>query len=681
MENLRERAALLRVKECDMRLDALLQCETSIDRGIHVGGAFSALTCMTALYFGGIMDYCVEHPADTDQDMFILSKGHAVAALASIYADVGYISREDLKNSRGYGALIKGHPGPVIPGVPVATGPLGQGISVACGYAMARKEKSRGNVYCMVGDGELQEGSCWEGITLASDRNLANLCIIVDKNSGQSDSSQKLIVSMDDIGRRFQGFGYRVLDVCAEEMESVLDALERFAAKPQGAAPTAIICHSYKGFGGRSGVTSSHKAALDIAELELESENQKRIRDQYVENLNQWDGRILDTLSREVGLELVRNREGRITACQRTAPCRHTEKAAVRRKELEFDKELLPPLEREKKYNTYSIVKDTIRVLARDPKLYTVDSDLSNASGLYDGASAVDRRRSLNVGIAECNMMCVAEALASEGGNVWTSTFAPFFDQRAFRRIAVSYQERQEAIEHGWLNEGHNLDITFLATSANLETAVNGATHMGNDDMNLADQLANVKVIDISCPQLLQAVMKWIARGNKGLVYLRTMKTAIRPIYPADFEFTYGKAYYLRKPEEMQVVFVSCGHGVAEALTAAMSMEKRGIWAGVLDMPSEEEAAYEELINMKIPVIFAEQNNGALADRFGRYLVRNGRSCDLNRFVTVNTRTEDGKLQYIQSGTYQQLTEAFRLTPRDLEEYAERAIEEQGEER
>ena len=123
MEHLREKAELLRIKECDLRLDTLMQCDTSIDRGIHIGGAFSALTSMTALYYGGVMDYNVENPTDTSQDIFLLSKGHAVAALASVYGDVGYIDREKLKNSRGYGALIKGHPGPVIPGVLVATGP------------------------------------------------------------------------------------------------------------------------------------------------------------------------------------------------------------------------------------------------------------------------------------------------------------------------------------------------------------------------------------------------------------------------------------------------------------------------------------------------------------------------------------------------------------------------------
>ena len=92
MKHLEARAALLRVKECDLRMDCLLQCDTSIDRGLHVGGAFSSLTAMTALYYSGLAAFNVTCPTDTEQDLFVLSKGHAVAALAAVYADLGYIS-------------------------------------------------------------------------------------------------------------------------------------------------------------------------------------------------------------------------------------------------------------------------------------------------------------------------------------------------------------------------------------------------------------------------------------------------------------------------------------------------------------------------------------------------------------------------------------------------------------
>ncbi len=168
MTNYNMLASLLRIKETDLRLDCVLEADTSIDRGIHVGGAYSALPGMTALYYGGSAYFNVEDPTDPDQDVFVLSKGHAVAALAAVYADYGYIPKEALLGTRGWGALIKGHPGPVVPGVAVATGPLGHGISIACGYALARKRAGGRKVYCMVGDGELQEGSNWEGVMLAA---------------------------------------------------------------------------------------------------------------------------------------------------------------------------------------------------------------------------------------------------------------------------------------------------------------------------------------------------------------------------------------------------------------------------------------------------------------------------------------------------------------------------------
>lgn len=664
MKYLEERAALLRIKECDLRLDALLECETSVDKGIHVGGAFSAIPPMAALYYGGMMDYDPRHPTDPGQDIFILSKGHAVAALAAVYADVGYISREDLYHSRGYGALIKGHPGPVIPGVPVATGPLGHGISIACGYAWKRKTQGWGNVYCLVGDGELQEGSCWEGLLLAADKNLSNLCVIVDKNNGQSDNTKALVVGLGDLRKKFEGLGYRVMDAWADEPESLLTALEIFGTKPQGAAPTAIICHSIKGIGGVLDITGLHKTEMKGELLEKERKAQEQKRDRFIARLNEFDREVIAQEAGKMGLQIQTDENGRITDCRRVSVGKLVQKAPVRNKKLEYSGERWKPLDRGQKYNTFRVMKEAMEILAEDPRVYTIDSDLSNASGMYDGAVMADRNRALNVGIAECNMMCVGEALASEGGNVWMSTFAPFFDQRALRRIAVSYQEREEAIADGWLNQGHNLDMTFLATSANLETGVNGATHMGNDDENTVRQLAQIKVIDAGCPQFLQAVLRWIAEGNRGLVYLRTMKTAIKPIYPENFTFTYGKAYYLKKYGNAQAVIVTAGHGLTEALKAEEMLYQKGILVNVLDMPSLDEEECLRLAEGELPVIFAEQNNGALLEQFSRLAVT---KTEIRAKVAgMNTRTQEGELQYIPSGTYGQLLEQLGLTSEDI---------------
>lgn len=666
MNQMTQREVLLRIKECDLRMDCLWQCDTSVDRGLHVGGAFSALTAMTALYYGGIMQYDVEHPTNSNQDIFVLSKGHAVAALASVYADVGYISRDALSHSRGFGALIKGHPGPIVPGVAVATGPLGHGISISCGYAIYRSQFGA-NVYCMVGDGELQEGSCWEGAALAADRGLANLCVIVDKNHGQSDNTKRLLVTMDDVAEKFRGFGFRVLEADCREMEGVVRAFERFKQQ-RNDRPTAIICNSSKGFGGHSAITQSHKATMSPQQIAEEMACQEAERRRLVELLKTVDTPAIDHLAAAMKMQIIRTEAGVIQECRRVLEPPRVKRAPVRDKKLQYSTENLPRLERDKTYNTFQIAKQTMRAFASDARLFTIDSDLSNASGLYDGTSETSKKQAINVGIAECNMMCVAEALASEGGNVWTSTFPPFFDQRAMRRIAVSYQEREEAIAQndGWLSDGHNLDITFMATSANLETAVNGATHMGNDDMNQANQIAKLKVIDVGCPQMLLAVMRWIAEGNRGLVYLRTMKSPEAPLYAADFTFRYGKAYRVVQHPDPQAILVSSGHGVYEAVRASRLLEEQGVAADVIDMPSFDPAMAETLAACGRPVLFAEQNNGAIADMFSKYLMRAGIAYQPALIRLINTTKEDGSLQFIQSGTYQQLLEAFHLTPQAL---------------
>ena len=119
---------LLAIKDSDVRLLSLEQCRDAVDKSLHAGGAFSATIPLVSLYYGGFMDLDVVDPTRRGQDLFVLSKGHAVAALASIYAELGYFDRSVLRNSRSYESILNGHPGPLLPGVHVATGPMGQGF-------------------------------------------------------------------------------------------------------------------------------------------------------------------------------------------------------------------------------------------------------------------------------------------------------------------------------------------------------------------------------------------------------------------------------------------------------------------------------------------------------------------------------------------------------------------------
>src|SRR5258708_33628452 len=139
------------------------------------------------------------------------------------------------------------------------------------------------------------------------------------------------------------------------------------------------------------------------------------------------------------------------------------------------------------------------------------------------------------------------------------------------RRMAVGHQERLEAIASadGWLSDGHGLDLTMLATAANFETRTNGATHMANDDATIFDGMAHLKIIDVSCPQQLLSIMKWIMEGNRGLVYLRVMRTPSGVLYGGDYVFEFGKGAVVRRRAEGHAVVGSSRRGVHEAGGAA----------------------------------------------------------------------------------------------------------------
>ncbi len=201
---------LLAIKDSDVRILTLEQSRDAVDQGLHAGGAFSATIPLVALFYGGFIDVDVEDPTRAGGDMFVLSKGHAVAALASIYAELGYFDAKILKNSRSYESILNGHPGPVLPGIQIATGPMGQGFGVAQGFAIAGRFGRRFDSYAVLGDGELQEGPIWEAVMYAGAKHLDNLCILVDHNHGQLDIFSRMIFPMPDLGPVFESFGWQV---------------------------------------------------------------------------------------------------------------------------------------------------------------------------------------------------------------------------------------------------------------------------------------------------------------------------------------------------------------------------------------------------------------------------------------------------------------------------------------
>jgi transketolase len=670
---------LLAIKDSDIRILTLEQSRDAVDLGLHAGGAFSAITPLVTLFYGGFLHLDIENPTRRGQDMFTLSKGHAVAALASIYADLGYFDKSILKHSRSWESILNGHPGPLLPGIHIATGPMGQGIGVAQGFAIAGRTGPHFDSYCIVGDGELQEGSVWEAAMYAGHNHLDNFCVLVDRNHGQLDNHTKMAYPMPKFSEVFRSFGWNACDVDSTQYDSVLAALEQFRFGTRDGKPTAIVCNSIKGYGAFSDFLNKHKVTVTAALIEQElTQQQERRQMRAAEALEFIDElsagveqtavqKILLDAAQEMHLEISPARSGMPSVKSIVGPVL-TQRVPRRDKQIVYNPDQLPKLDPKKSESAAHIITASMKVFARDKRVVSIDSDLGSTSGLEAGVAAVDQSRALNVGVAEANMMLIGEAFAALGSNVWVSTFCPFFNWQVIRRIAVGQQERLETIhaKDGWLSEGHGLDLTFLATAANFETRTNGATHMGNDDITTFEAVAQLKIIDVSCPQQMLSIMKWIMEGNRGLVYLRVMRTDSAVLYPSDFEFAFGKGYRLRSGSSDKAVLISSGRGVHEALAAAQICSQRGIEVGVVDMPSLDEDLFMEICNSGQMIVFPEQNNGYLWQNFLKILYRHREHAPadvLKRVLTINALNAEQKPQFIHSATYDQLTAAFGLAP------------------
>lgn len=214
----------------------------------HPGGSLSIAEVLTYLYQEELR-IRPEQPDWEERDRLVLSKGHCAPALYSALALAGYFPKEELLSLRKLGALLQGHPDMKhIPGVDMTTGSLGQGISAACGMALAGKlQKKDYRVYAILGDGELQEGEVWEASMFAAQQKLDNLCVIVDNNGLQIDGSIVDVCSPYPIDQKFEAFGFSVLTAVADDFTELQKAFDQ--AKENKDRPAALILSSTKGKG------------------------------------------------------------------------------------------------------------------------------------------------------------------------------------------------------------------------------------------------------------------------------------------------------------------------------------------------------------------------------------------------------------------------------------------------
>lgn len=214
----------------------------------HPGGSLSAADMMTYLYFKE-MRVDPQNPQNPDRDRFVLSKGHCCPALYAVLALKGFFPTEEIKSLRHIGAMLQGHPDMKhTPGIDMSSGSLGQGVSAACGMALAAKlDKKDYRVYAMLGDGECEEGQVWEAAMFASHYKLDNLCLLVDFNGLQIDGHVNDVAGLEPIDTKFASFGFEVIKIDGNDFEQIEAALEK--AKTIKDKPTVIIAKTIKGKG------------------------------------------------------------------------------------------------------------------------------------------------------------------------------------------------------------------------------------------------------------------------------------------------------------------------------------------------------------------------------------------------------------------------------------------------
>lgn len=238
MKQLAAKAFMLRKEVLDM----VYRAKTG-----HIGGDYSVMEILAVLYYE-VMDISPENWKSKDRDHFVLSKGHSVEALYAVLADRGFFPKEDLLTYSQFGSKYIGHPNNKLPGIEMNSGSLGHGLPVSVGIALAGKMDHKDyRAYTVMGDGELAEGSVWEGAMAAGHYHLDNLCAVIDRNRLQISGDTEAVMADDSLDDRFGSFGWHTVHADGNSVSSLLKAFEE--AEAVKGSPTVIIADTTKGYG------------------------------------------------------------------------------------------------------------------------------------------------------------------------------------------------------------------------------------------------------------------------------------------------------------------------------------------------------------------------------------------------------------------------------------------------
>ncbi len=496
----------------------------------HPTSCASAADVVAALFFGH-MRYDAKNPRAYNNDRFILSKGHAAPLLYAAWAETGLFPTSELLKLREWGHDLEGHPTPRLPFVDVATGSLGQGLSVGVGMALsARQDKLDFRTYVLLGDGECAEGSVWEAALLAGHYKLSNLVAIVDVNRLGQSQATSLGHDVETYAKRFAAFGWRTEVIDGHDMEEILEVL---GAAGLGDQPLAIIAKTFKGHGieNASDKDAWHGKALS------KDEAQAAIA-------------VLQPKARGgAGIEIPKPHA--LPAPNRTAPASYP---AINYK-------LGDKIATREAYGAA-----LVRMGEADPRVVAMDGDTKNST-FSDKFNKKFPERFTECFIAEQNMVGVAVGFGALGKVPFASTFAAFFT-RAHDQIRMAGVSMS--------------NIKLVGSHVGVSIGEDGASQMALEDLGMMRSIPGSVVFypadAVSTEKMLEQMI-----GYKGICYLRTSRPKTPVIYGNDEKFPIGGAKILKQAAGDKITIVSAGVTLFEALKAAEELAKAGIGATVID--------------------------------------------------------------------------------------------------
>jgi transketolase len=526
----------------------------------HPGGTLSIMDVAAALYLR-VLNHDPKDPSWPDRDRVFWSAGHKAPALYVALAKAGYFPLEDTALLRQLGSGFEGHPNWLkVRGVEVSSGSLGQGLGIAVGNALAGKLLRRPyRVYCVMGDGEQQEGNIWEAAMAAGHYRLDNLCGIVDKNRLQIDGWVREVMNIDPLAEKYAAFHWNVLDVDGHNMEQIVDAFAR-AAATEG-RPTLIIAHTTKGKG------------VSFMENEAGWHGVAPNREQFEKAIPEL---LTPSFPRERADALLA-----VAADNAQRVARETKNA-------------IPSFSRDYWWNAGETMKVDmnptrmgfgrgVEIAGADERVVTLHADISGSIRITDFEAKHPERRNrvFSVGIAEQNMMGVAAGLSREGLIPITGTYGVFASGRCWDqlRTTVCYS---------------NLNVKIGGAHGGISVGADGATHQALEEISLMSILPNMHVV-VPCDSVetekatLYGILEVV-----GPTYIRFAREATPVVTRKETPYKFGVANIIRYRGEQprfldafetflasdyagegeDASIVACGAMVPEAMRAAWLLKE-----------------------------------------------------------------------------------------------------------